>query len=295
MRCDLHVHTIHSGMCTVPLLNRICRECYSDPEAVYDTLKRRGMELVTVTDHDSIDSVERLRRHPDFFLSEEVSCRTSSGTHLHIGVYGIEERDHIHMQRRAEDFPSLLAYLQERKLLFSVNHAFSGLTGSRTRAEVEEFVESFPAVETRNGQILPEANRYAEEMALLAGKVVVGGSDAHTLECLGRTYTEVPSARTPSEFLEGLKRGHGSVRGESGDYWKLTRAIADIGCALLREHPWTLVLSPLMAAIPLVTLGNLLLETYFAYRWGRISQGRSRGVTPPQEAFLRCGSSSASS
>jgi predicted metal-dependent phosphoesterase TrpH len=282
-------------MCTVPLLNRICRECYSDPEAVYDSLKRRGMELVTVTDHDSIDSVERLRRHPDFFLSEEVSCRTSSGTHLHIGVYGIEERDHIQMQRRAEDFPSLLAYLQERKLLFSVNHAFSGLTGSRTRADFEEFVEVFPAVETRNGQILPAANRYAEEMALLAGKVVVGGSDAHTLECLGRTYTEVLGARTPLEFLEGLKRGHGSVGGESGDYWKLTRAIADIGCALMREHPWTLVLSPLMAAIPVVTLGNLLLETYFAYRWGRIGQGRNRGVAPPQEAFLRCGSSSASS
>ena len=105
MRCDLHVHTIHSGMCTVPVLNRICRECYSDPEEVYETLKRRGMELVTVTDHDSIDSVERLRRHPDFFLSEEVSCRTSSGTDLHIGVYGIEERDHIQMQRRARGFP----------------------------------------------------------------------------------------------------------------------------------------------------------------------------------------------
>src|SRR5271154_2275972 len=261
MRCDLHVHTIHSGMCTVPVLDRICRESYNDPEEVYETLKRRGMELVTVTDHDSIDAVERLRRYPDFFLSEEVSCRTSSGTYLHIGVYGVEERDHIQMQRRAEDFPSLLAYLRERRLLFSVNHAFSGLTGARTRADFEEFVEVFPAVETRNGQMLPAANRYAEEMALLAGKAVVGGSDAHTIECLGRTYTEVPGARTAAEFLQGLKNGRGVVRGESGDYWKLTRAIAEIGCSLMREHPWTLVLAPLMALIPAVTLGNLLRET----------------------------------
>jgi predicted metal-dependent phosphoesterase TrpH len=293
MRSDLHVHTIHSGMCTVPVLNRVCRECYSDPEEVYETLKRSGMDLVTVTDHDSIDSVERLRRHPDFFLSEEVSCRTSSGTHLHIGVYGIEERDHLQMQRRAADFPSLLAYLRERKLLFSVNHAFSGLTGSRTRADFEEFVEAFPAVETRNGQMLPAANRYAEEMALLAGKAVVGGSDAHTLACLGRTYTEVAGARTPTEFLEGLKRGQGAVRGESGDYWKLTRAIAEIGCALMRERPWTLVLAPLMAAIPVITLGNLLRETYFANYWGRKLRRGAGGL--PQEAFLRCGSSSVSS
>ncbi len=296
MKCDLHVHTIHSGMCTVPVLNRVCRECYSEAEEVYEVLKRRGMQLVTVTDHDSIDSVERLRRYPDFFLSEEVSCRTSSGTDLHIGVYGITERDHTEMQQRREDFPSLLAYLTARRLLFSVNHAFSGLTGSRTREDFEEFVTAFPAVETRNGQMLAAANRYAERMARQAGKPEVGGSDAHTLQCLGRTYTEVPEARTAADYLEGLKRGAGQVRGESGDYWKLTRAIAEIGTAMMREHWWTVVLSPLLAGVPLFTLGNLLHETYFAHRWGRKLATR---VAPSgasgQEAFLRCGSSSASS
>src|ERR1700692_3939378 len=104
MRCDLHVHTIHSGMCSVPYMNRICRESYNDPREVYETLKRRGMDLVTITDHDSIGAGECLRRYPDFFLSEEVSCRASSGTHLHVGVYGIEERDHEQMQRRRDDF-----------------------------------------------------------------------------------------------------------------------------------------------------------------------------------------------
>ena len=62
MKCDLHVHTVHSGMCTVPVLNRICRESYSSAQHVYETLKRRGMDLVTVTDHDSIDAAEVLRR-----------------------------------------------------------------------------------------------------------------------------------------------------------------------------------------------------------------------------------------
>jgi predicted metal-dependent phosphoesterase TrpH len=294
MKCDLHVHTIHSGMCTVPVLNRVCRECYSDPEEVYETLKRRGMQLVTVTDHDSIGSAERLRRHPDFFLSEEVSCVTSSGTELHVGVYGITERDHVELQRRREDFPSLLAYLTQRGLLFSVNHAFSGLTGSRTHADFEEFVSVFPAIETRNGQMLPAANRYAQDMARRAGKAEVGGSDAHTLDCLGRTFTEVDSATTPAEFLEGVRRGAGAVGGESGDYGKLTRAIAHIGASMMREHLWTLALSPLLAAVPLITLGNLIRETYFAHAWGyKLNRVPSR--VRPQEAFLRCGSSSASS
>jgi predicted metal-dependent phosphoesterase TrpH len=293
MRCDLHVHTIHSGMCAVPVLNRVCRECYSDPQEVYETLKHRGMQLVTVTDHDSIDAAESLRRYPDFFLSEEVSCHTSSGTELHVGVYGIDDRDHVELQRRREDFPSLLAYLTERGLLFSVNHAFSGLTGSRTHADFQDFVTVFPAVETRNGQMLPAANRYAAEMARLAGKPEVAGSDAHTLECLGRTYTEVAGSRTPKEFLDGLKRGAGTVGGESGDYGKLTRAVMEIGISMMREHPWTLSLSPLLAAVPLVTAGNLLRETCFAHAWGRKLD--RAGALSPQEAFLRCGSSSASS
>ena len=35
VRCDLHVHSIHSGMCTVPLLKKICRESYTDPQHLY--------------------------------------------------------------------------------------------------------------------------------------------------------------------------------------------------------------------------------------------------------------------
>ena len=50
MRCDLHVHTTHSGMCSIPLLNRICRESYNDPHEVYDTLKARGMRLAAERD-----------------------------------------------------------------------------------------------------------------------------------------------------------------------------------------------------------------------------------------------------
>src|SRR5215467_6515959 len=131
MRCDLHVHTRHSGMCTIPVLRRICRESYNDPLAVYEKLKRLGMDLVTITDHDSIDAVEELRSKPDFFLSEEVSCRLPSGTRLHVGVYNITERDHIEIQRRREDFAALSAYLQEHDLFFSANHVFSSLTGRR--------------------------------------------------------------------------------------------------------------------------------------------------------------------
>ena len=181
MRCDLHVHTLHSGMCSIPLLNRICRESYNEPEALYETLKRRGMDLVTVTDHDSIDAVEELRRRPDFFLSEEVTCQTPSGTELHMGVYGIEDRHHTDLQRLRNDLPALIAYLGEQNLFFSINHVFSSLTGARTDADFALFEESFPGVETLNGQMLASSNRSAERLARQWNKTAVAGSDAHTL------------------------------------------------------------------------------------------------------------------
>jgi predicted metal-dependent phosphoesterase TrpH len=268
MKCDLHVHTHHSGMCTVPVLKRICRESYNDPHEVYETLKRRGMDLVTVTDHDSIDAVEPLRHHDDFFLSEEVSCNTGHGTHLHMGVYGIEERDHIELQLRRDDLPRLIAYLNEKRLLFSINHVFSSLTGPRTEADFEDFATNFPAIETRNGQMLEIANRHAAAFAERHGRIVIGGSDAHTLASLGRTYTTVSGANSAAEFLAGLKQGRSMVTGVSGDAWKLTQAVWAIGASMVREKPWTAILTPLMALVPAIIAVNYLTELSFAAKWG---------------------------
>jgi predicted metal-dependent phosphoesterase TrpH len=274
MRCDLHVHTRHSGMCNIPGFHRFCRESYNDPEAVYRTLKRRGMHLVTVTDHDSIDAAEHLRRYPDFFLSEEVTCTTPSGTEIHVGVYGIEERHHIELQRRRSDVPALAAFLHEQKILFSINHVFSSLTGRRTEQDFEMFEDLFPAMETLNGHIPALNNRAATQLANDWQKAPVAGSDAHTIETLALTYTEVPGADSIRSYLEAVRQGRGQVAGASGNYAKLTRAVLGIGASLVWERPWTFVLTPLMLAVPLVTLANYFCELSFHARW-------SRTVWPP--------------
>ena len=111
MRCDLHVHSTGSGMCNTPGLRRICKESYNDPADVYARCKRLGMSIVTITDHDSIDSAEALRKHPDFFLSEEVTVRMPTGTEMHLGVYSITEKDHIEIQRRRNEEAEVVAGL----------------------------------------------------------------------------------------------------------------------------------------------------------------------------------------
>ena len=288
MRCDLHVHTRHSGLCTIPLLSRVCRESYNDPEAVYGTLKRRGMDLVTVTDHDSIDAAEQLRRHADFFLSEEVTCTTPSGNEIHVGVYGIGDRHHVELQRRRKDVPALAAYLREQRLFFSINHVFSSLTGRRSALDFELFQRDFPGVETLNGQIPGRNNRSAARLAREWRKAPVAGSDAHTMASLGQTCTEVPAASNVGEFLNGLRHGRARVHGASGDYAKLTKAVLVIGMHLVRDYAWSIALAPLLLAVPMVTLGNYISEVAFNYRWSRrvlIDQPTGRRFAIPEEVL----------
>jgi predicted metal-dependent phosphoesterase TrpH len=262
-------------MCTIPLLSRVCRESYNDPTAVYEKLKRLGMDLVTITDHDSIDAVEPLRSRRDFFLSEEVTCTLPSGTELHIGVYDITERDHIELQRRRNDFESLFAWLTDHDLFFSANHVFSRLTGRRHASDFELFETAFPALETHNGHMPARVNACAARLADLAARAEIGGSDAHAMTSVGCAWTAVPGARNRQEYLEGLRRGLGRVRGESGSVYKLTRDVLAIGCEMLRENRRMLPIGALSPFVPVITLGNYVLEHVFA-RWWMAQHLRSR-------------------
>src|SRR5207253_7943861 len=136
--------------------------------------------------------------------------------------------DLLEIKRRANDFVSLLMYLTERKLFFSVNHVFSGLTGRREADDFAWFESYVPAYEARNGQMWRKSNECAAQLAARLDKIAVAGSDAHALSGVGLTYTEVPGARTVNEFFAGLRAGSGRVAGEHGSYGRLTADVLSI-------------------------------------------------------------------
>lgn len=268
------------------MLRWFCKESYNDPEALYETLKSQGMDLVTVTDHDSIGSCESLRKYPDFFVSEEVTCLTPTGTRFHLGVYDITDRDHIELQRRRADFWSLMAYLRERQLLFAINHPFSSLTGRRSRLDFLLFQDLFPAVEVHNGHMLESANRLAREFQRTHGKAGLGGSDAHAILSVGSAYTEVPQARTKQEFFDGIRAGLAETRGSHGSWARLTAEVLWIGLSMGLAQPWLLPVS--IAGAPLaglLTLGNYFKELQFARTWSR-TLGSVGPVVPPAKTLI---------
>jgi len=263
----MHVHTIASGECKTPFVSLFSRESYTAPLEAYSLLRQRGMDLVTLTDHDSIEGAEQLRHRADFFLSEELTCTMPSGTEAHVAVYDIAERQHLELLRRRNDLPALLAYLDEQKIFFSINHIFSCLTGARHAEDFQWFQDHFPALEARNGAMLARQNGNSEELARQWRKFAIGGSDAHAAASAGRTYTDVPGARNKEEFLAGLRAGKARVGGDSGSYLKLTRVILLVGAEMVRDNHWKAFLAPLALLVPGFTVFNYISECRFGERW----------------------------
>jgi hypothetical protein len=131
--------------------------------------------------------------------------------------------------------------------------------------------------------MLWRANRNAAALADYGGRMEIGGSDAHAMPSVGCAYTVVPGARSKEEFFQGLRRGRARVRGEFGGFWKLTRDVLAIAGSMALENPWTLAALPLAVAVPLVTLGNYLMETVFA-RWWMARYRRVRALRGPSAA-----------
>src|SRR5687768_10683796 len=95
MRLDLHVHTFHSGHTTIYPLSLIMKESYNSPGGVYRSAKARGMDLVTITDHDSIDGALTIADRPDVIVGSEVTgVFPNDGVSVHLGVLGITEAQH---------------------------------------------------------------------------------------------------------------------------------------------------------------------------------------------------------
>jgi hypothetical protein len=51
-----------------------CPESFTEPLQVYSIAKSRAMDLVTITDHNSIDGALQIAHLPDTFISEELVC-----------------------------------------------------------------------------------------------------------------------------------------------------------------------------------------------------------------------------
>jgi len=225
LRADLHVHSCHSRVSgTMPFLGS--RDCYSTPAEVYRVAKARGMDLVALTDHDSIDgALELLSARADatdVIVGEEVSCVwPGANLAIHLGVYGMTEPLHRDVQSLRGNVFDVTARLRQAGVFFSLNHLLHFYRGQIPFDQYLRLLDEVPAIEVRNGTMLTAHNTLVESIAgrrtAASGSPLgmVAGSDAHTLRRIGLTWTAAPG-RNREEFIESLRQGLGRPGGLHG-------------------------------------------------------------------------------
>jgi len=225
-RVDMHCHSTASQLSRLGVQRSLgLPECATPPEEVYELAKRRGMDFVTITDHDTIDGCLELADRPDCFVSEELTARFAGEPQaVHVLCYGIIPGDHEWLQAHAGDLEACAAYLAEEEIACALAHPFYNVDAPLTARHRRRLAELFPIWEVRNGSRAAELNMPAAIYIDTHGGTGIGGSDDHAGVDIGRTFTEAPAVATPEEFLRRLRAGDAEAGGEQGSAAKWAHA-----------------------------------------------------------------------
>jgi glycosyltransferase involved in cell wall biosynthesis/predicted metal-dependent phosphoesterase TrpH len=200
-------------------------ECATPPQEVYELAKRRGMDFVTITDHDTIAGVLEIAGRPDVFISEELTARFRGEPQaVHVLCYGITCEDHERLQAHSHDVELCAHYLREREITCALAHPYYTVAAALSARHRRRLAELFAVWETRNGARARELNRPAATYVATRDGIGIGGSDDHAGVDIGRTYTEAPPARTPEEFLAHVRGGEVTAHGAQGSAAKWAHA-----------------------------------------------------------------------
>ena len=225
-RADMHCHSSASEVSKLGVARAMgLPECATPPQEVYELAKRRGMDFVTITDHDTIDGVLEIAERPDVFVSEELTAHFRGEPQaVHVLCYGISPEDHEWLQAHRGDVELCAAYMYERDILCALAHPYFTVAAPLTARHRRRLAELFGVWEVRNGARAAELNRPAATYVATRDGVGIGGSDDHAGVDIGRTFTEAPAAGSPAEFLEHVRAGRVRARGAQGSAAKWAHA-----------------------------------------------------------------------
>ena len=225
-RVDMHCHSTASEVSKLGVQRALgLPECATPPEEVYELAKRRGMDFVTITDHDTIDGVLEIAEQPDVFISEELTAYFRGEPQaVHVLCYGITPEDHEWLQANNGDVELCAMYLYDREIACALAHPYYAVGAPLTARHRRRLAELFEIWETRNGARAKELNRPAAMYVATLDGTGIGGSDDHAGVDIGRTWTEAPAAATPEEFLAHMRAGKVSAKGKQGSAAKWAHA-----------------------------------------------------------------------
>lgn len=234
MKIDLHVHSKFSKRPSQWVLQKIgTPESFTEPLTLYRIAKKRGMTLVTITDHNAIEGALEIAHLKDTFVSEEItSYFPDNGCKIHVLAYDITEKQHEDIQKIRKNVFELVPYLITKGIVHAIAHPLYAVNGKMELEHFEQMLLLFRNFELngarndRQNQILRTIlNNLTErdieqladkhDMAPLIDeawkKNLIGGSDDHSGLNITRTFTHVPGAKEVKSLLAGVTAGNTEV------------------------------------------------------------------------------------
>lgn len=211
----------------------------------------RGMDYVTITDHDTIAGAQDIAHLDNVIVGEEVTCYfPEDRARIHVVVLDIDEPEHRIIQSLRMNIYELTAYLNAQKILHFVAHPFFRMTTALTLAHFEKLMILFKCFEVRNGGKLLWPDQLLEN--LLAGldfemlykladqynleprgeepwiKYQVAGSDDHGGILVGSPHTRLPIAGSRNELLKHIREGRTESSEEGGSPLAVAHSILSV-------------------------------------------------------------------
>jgi glycosyltransferase involved in cell wall biosynthesis len=228
-KIDFHLHSYASNVTDYYAANALSiPESYSDPRDLYALLKSRGMNLVTITDHNSIDGVRELLSlgKPDVFISAEMTTTfPKDGCNIHVTVANVTEAQFSEINRLRGNVFEMVAYLDAQiaerghgnEIAYFMTHPLMstqnrphGREGALTVGHLEQAILLFDAFEIQNGSRTKALNSLTRRL--------LGSLDPEVIERLANDHGIQPKGATP--WLKGMLGGSDDHAGiNPGNTW----------------------------------------------------------------------------
>lgn len=159
---DLHVHSLYSYDCNIKI------------DDIINTAKKRGLSGIAFTDHDNFLAYNEILKHSikNFIIIPGIEIKTDKGD-----IIGLFLKHDINIKSR--DFLEVVKTIRNQNGIVVYPHPYRG-----TRDE--EFVASqVDLIEILNGKSNFLKNLKSYFLARKYKKVMIAGSDAHTLTNIG--------------------------------------------------------------------------------------------------------------
>jgi hypothetical protein len=188
IKVDFHSHT------------RSSKDSLTSPQEAIAAARRRGLDRLVITDHNSIEGACIARRlAPDLVIvGEEIA--TQAGELL--AAFVEEEIP------RGLPVKEVIRRLRQQGAFISVSHPFDRGRSGFALPDLDEIAPLVDAVEVFNARcVFERTNRQAQQYARAHRLGGTAGSDGHIAWEIGRAYLKVPFFSSAEELRRVIDKG----------------------------------------------------------------------------------------